>query len=229
MRQRCRFQLARRYRNSSRRSSEAGTVDPILCSAANRDGAAGIFTGRTAALSVQAPVAGTSGCECKPGRAQPVIDGTTHVVFQPLELLEKLSALIPAPRAHLVRYSGILAPAAKWRLLVVPAGSGADRHACGQAESSCVAPLSAPNEQWALECSDPSATLHPRNYYWAELMKRVWSVDVLECPRCLGRMRIVAAIHAPSAVRKILDCLDLPSRAPPVAPAVSSPLPTDPS
>ena len=43
----------------------------------------------------------------------------------------------------------------------------------------------------------------------------------LECPRCLGRMKIVAAIHSPDAIRKILDCLDLPSCAPPVAPAVS--------
>jgi hypothetical protein len=25
---------------------------------------------------------------------------------------------------------------------------------------------------------------HGRNYTWAELMKRVWELDVLECPRC---------------------------------------------
>jgi len=36
-------------------------------------------------------------------------------------MLEKLSALIPAPRAHAVRYAGILAPAAKWRAVIVPA------------------------------------------------------------------------------------------------------------
>ena len=50
-------------------------------------------------------------------------DGTTHVVFEPVELLEKLVALVPAPKAHLVRYSGILAPAAKWRALIVPESS----------------------------------------------------------------------------------------------------------
>jgi len=59
----------------------------------------------------------------------------------------------------------------------------------------------------------------PRNYSWAELMRRVWSVDVLECPACRGRMRIVAAIHAPESIRRILVCLGLPSRAPPNAPA----------
>ena len=35
---------------------------------------------------------------------RPWRDGTTHVVFDPLELLEKLAALVPAPKAHLVRY-----------------------------------------------------------------------------------------------------------------------------
>src|SRR5262245_25316469 len=60
---------------------------------------------------------------------------------------------------------------------------------------------------------------HDRNYTWAELMKRVWELDVLECPRCLGRMKIVAAIHAPDSITKILNSLGLPSRAPPVAPA----------
>jgi hypothetical protein len=42
------------------------------------------------------------------------------VVFEGLELLEKLAALVSAPKTHLVRYSGILAPAAKWRALIVP-------------------------------------------------------------------------------------------------------------
>ena len=61
---------------------------------------------------------------------------------------------------------------------------------------------------------------HPRNYSWSELMRRVFALDVLECPRCFGRMRIVAAIHPPEAIGKILDCLGLPSRAPPISPAV---------
>ena len=54
---------------------------------------------------------------------RPWRDGTTHIVLGPLELLEKLSALVPAPRAHLVRYSGVLAPASKWRSWIVPAAA----------------------------------------------------------------------------------------------------------
>jgi hypothetical protein len=35
-----------------------------------------------------------------------------------------------------------------------------------------------------------------------------------------GRMRILCAIHPPDAIRKILDCLGLPSRPPPIAGAL---------
>ena len=38
-------------------------------------------------------------------------------------------------------------------------------------------------------------------------------------------MRILAAIHPPDTTRKILEHLGLPSRAPPIAPAVSEPEP----
>ncbi len=47
-------------------------------------------------------------------------DGTTHVLFEPLELVEKLAALVPPPRFNLVQYHGLLAPAAHWRPLVIP-------------------------------------------------------------------------------------------------------------
>jgi hypothetical protein len=58
-----------------------------------------------------------------------------------------------------------------------------------------------------------------RRLAWAELMKRVFASDVLECPRCRGPMRILAAIHPPDTTSAILACLGLPVRAPPLAPA----------
>jgi hypothetical protein len=55
----------------------------------------------------------------------PWSDGTTRVVFEPQSFLEKLAALIPPPRAHLLTYHGVLAPAAATsrtpRARVVPA------------------------------------------------------------------------------------------------------------
>jgi hypothetical protein len=58
-----------------------------------------------------------------------------------------------------------------------------------------------------------------RRLAWADLLRRVFAVDVLECPRCGGRMRPLATIHPPEATRGILECLGLPARAPPVTPA----------
>ena len=37
----------------------------------------------------------------------PYRDGTTHVLFEPLDFMAKLAALVPRPRANLVRYHGI--------------------------------------------------------------------------------------------------------------------------
>jgi hypothetical protein len=47
-------------------------------------------------------------------------DGTTHLLFDPVELLERLAALIPRPRINLVLYHGVLAPHSGWRTRVVP-------------------------------------------------------------------------------------------------------------
>ena len=53
----------------------------------------------------------------------PWSDGTTHRLLSPLELIEKLAALIPPRRLNLVRYHGILAPNAHERSQTVPAPS----------------------------------------------------------------------------------------------------------
>ena len=62
----------------------------------------------------------------------------------------------------------------------------------------------------------------------AHLVERVLpEVDALQCPRCGDRMRVIAAITDPEVARRILMCLRLPPRAPPLAPAVSSRLVMD--
>ncbi len=54
-------------------------------------------------------------------------DGTSHLLFEPMEFLEKLAALTPRPEVHLLLYHGILAPHARWRRQIVgfagPSGS----------------------------------------------------------------------------------------------------------
>ncbi|MDP7135598.1 MAG: hypothetical protein QF437_34240, partial [Planctomycetota bacterium] len=51
---------------------------------------------------------------------------------------------------------------------------------------------------------------------WAALLERVFEIDALRCPRCGSTMRLIAAIEDPDIARRILDCLNLPARAPPL-------------
>ena len=179
-------------------------------------------------------------------------DGTTHVVFEPQELVEKLAALVPPPRFHLVRYHGILGPCASERDRVVPGGpdpatgdrppaprgsvAGFDGRPMadgrGAREEVPVRRSEAVEHEGTRRMSEldplndalpsPDApTPRRRRLAWSELLRRVFALDVLECPRCGGRMRLLAAIHPPDATQSILECLNLPARAPPTA----SPLP----
>jgi hypothetical protein len=67
-----------------------------------------------------------SGCN-RPPTGKPICrmkttwrHGATHVVMERIQLLEKLAALVPRPRYHVVHYYGVLAPSAKWRPQIVP-------------------------------------------------------------------------------------------------------------
>jgi hypothetical protein len=50
---------------------------------------------------------------------------------------------------------------------------------------------------------------------WARLLKRVFEIDIEQCPRCGGALKIIAAIEHPPVIAKILTHLGLPARAPP--------------
>jgi hypothetical protein len=141
-------------------------------------------------------------------------DGTTHVIYEPLELMERLAALVPPPRFNLTRYSGVLAPAATFKPLVTPQGKAQDPlpHHCSHGRAGTTKTDSGKAKE--------KRGCRPRNYPWAQLMTRVFGFDVLACPRCGARMRILAAINPPDAIRKVLACLGLPTRAPPIARAI---------
>jgi len=52
----------------------------------------------------------------------------------------------------------------------------------------------------------------------AQLLKRVFAIDITTCPQCGGPFSILAAIEDPTVIGKILNHLGLPTRAPPQAP-----------
>ena len=54
---------------------------------------------------------------------------------------------------------------------------------------------------------------------WSRLLARVFRVDVTQCPACGGKMKIIAALTEPLAIRTYLDGVGLASRPPHIAPA----------
>lgn len=129
-------------------------------------------------------------------------DVTMHLRFDPLELLERLAVLAPRPRVNLMLYYGVPAPRAAWRAALV-AGIA---HGV---ESSHAQPSVERDEDTGR--GGPS---RPGAYQWAELMQRTFGLDVLACPRCGGRLRLVALIEQASVVQRILRHLGLPAEVP---------------
>ena len=76
--------------------------------------------------------------------------------MSPLEFMQRLAALVPRPRLHLIRFHGVLAPNAKLRALVVPHGPA---QATGQSEQTPTEPGCAHDR--------------PARVSWARLLKRV--------------------------------------------------------
>ena len=142
---------------------------------------------------------------------RPWSDGTTHLVFDPPELLERLAALVPRPRVNLTLYHGVLAPRAAWRARVVEYGRAEDSTPESDAQVADTTAGAIRPGRW--------------NYRWAELMRRTLGLDVLDCPRCSGRLRLIAVIDDPAVTQRILRHLGLPTGIPETRPARSPPLP----
>jgi hypothetical protein len=125
-----------------------------------------------------------------------------------LELLEKLAALVPLPRAHLVCYGGCFAPHSTLRAAVIPT----------------------PRQQGV-----DGEEMRPGTPYWhwASLLDRVFDLAMATClpplcgwrelcdlPLCRrGSLRIIAAITHESVMTRILRHRKLASVPPPIAPA----------
>jgi len=109
--------------------------------------------------------------------------------------MEKLAAIVPQPRAHLVRYGGYLAPHSKLRAAIIPI----------------------PRQQGV----DGDETQTGTPYWnWARLLGRVFDLDMGTCLFCRrGALRIIAAITQESVITRILRHLKLASVPPPIAPA----------
>ncbi len=125
----------------------------------------------------------------------PWSNDTTGITLSPVELLEKLAALVPQPRLHQVRYGGCLAPHSTLRAAITPT----------------------PRQQGTEE---PEGSTASPNGTWAQLLKRVFALEMACCPVCQqGRLRIIAAITEGRVIKKILRHLKRAVDPPPIAPA----------
>ncbi|MCK5943259.1 MAG: hypothetical protein KAI24_14865 [Planctomycetes bacterium] len=75
--------------------------------------------------------------------------------------------------------------------------------------------LRAPHAPGRRRCGDVGV----RRYPWAELLRRVFEVEVLVCQHCGGARRLLAAITAPRSIERVLRAMGLPHEPPEVAAA----------
>src|SRR4051812_2881689 len=119
--------------------------------------------------------------------------------MDPLSLLCRLATSPPPPRFHTVKYAGVLASASPWRPRIAP-----PRRPPPSAAETQDAELS------------PKHAAHYRA--WAELLRRTFDIDVLDCPKCHGRMKLLAMItdgnSAQRSLPKLGEPTDLPARSP---------------
>ena len=114
-------------------------------------------------------------------------NGATHILLTPMEFMQRLAALAPRPRLHLIRFHGVLAPNAKLRSQVAP--NPVQQKTAG--EGDCKHEHSAPVRMT-----------------WARLLKRVFDIDIERC-ECGGKLKLIAVIEEPAVIEKILTHLGL--------------------
>jgi len=129
-------------------------------------------------------------------------DGTSHRVMSPLEFMQRLAALVPRPRLHLIRFHGVLVPNAKLRAMVVPQE-----------------PVEGAEAAQPAACEVNCAHRRPARMTWAKLLKRVFALDLERCPNCGGELKIIAAILEALVIERFLTHLGPQARATPRAAA----------
>lgn len=137
----------------------------------------------------------------------PYRNGTTHVFFSPLDFIGKLAALVPPPRLNLTRFYGVFAPNTKERAEVTASQRGKN------------------SPRLAEHLHESDKPYHARSMSWAQRLKRVFNIDIIQCEACEKfNVKIIACITDPAVIYRILmhlDKLDSPitantCRAPPV-------------
>jgi len=121
-------------------------------------------------------------------------NGTTHVIFEPLDFMARLVALVPKPRVNLTRFHGVFAPNSKFRSQVTPARRGKRK------------------QYHSVDETDQTPAEKRASMTWAKRLKRVFNIEIETCSECGGDVRIIASIEDPAVIRAILAHLDKKGR-----------------
>jgi len=131
--------------------------------------------------------------------------GRTDLTLTPLELIDRLAALIPPPRLHRHRYNGVLAPNTPLRAaLTALAGEPA-------AQPAVAEPVGGQRPYRS-----------PARYLWAMLVARIYEVLPLVCKHCGAEMQI-AFVTETASVTRILEHIGEPAKPPRLSPARGPP------
>jgi hypothetical protein len=145
----------------------------------------------------------------------------------PLDLIDRIAALVPPPRTHRHRYFGVLAPNSPLRAAAVALAAPAQQATAQPAQTDTgvgvtgVAPVgnAAPTQP---EPVPPKRS--PAHYLWAVLIARIYEVFPLVCPMCGGQMHLIAFITEGAQIRRILDHIGVDSEPPRIWQARGPPL-----
>lgn len=140
----------------------------------------------------------------------------------PLELIDRIAALVLPPRTHRHRYFGVLAPNSPLRAAAVAMAAPAQLAQTGTGDGvPGVAPPGSAGHA-AREIVPPKRS--PAHYLWAVLIARIYEVFPLLCPMCGGQMRLIAFITEGAQIRRIQDHIEVASEPPHISPARGQPL-----
>jgi hypothetical protein len=124
-------------------------------------------------------------------------DGTTHLLFTPGEFIEKLVALVPPPKSHLVRWGGVFAPNSPYRKEII---------------------LN-PSAKKGFQFTDAEDEKPIKNYRWSKMLAKVFKIDVIKCDTCGGEMRAMGSVMNRDSIVRYLKQMqidfDPPQRPPP--------------
>lgn len=158
---------------------------------------------------------------CAKQRSEPTSDKrgakADELHLTPLELIDRIAALVPPPRTHRHRYFGVLAPNSPLRAAVTalaqPAASQPATVETAQPGAG-VPGVAAPGNA-ATPTPEPEARpKRAAHYLWAVLIARIYEAFPLLCPMCGGQMRIIAFITHSAEIRHILNHIGVESAPP---------------